>query len=66
MIGDIPVRGTLVHQGGGIRDTAGPMPIKAGTRVLPYDPEDDRQPPPPPGTSAASKKTRLPVSNLTI
>ena len=42
------------------------MPIKPGTKVLPYDPEDDRQPPPPPGTGAANKKTRVAVSNLTV
>ena len=33
LLGDIPVRGTLVHQGDGIRDTTGPMPIKAGNKV---------------------------------
>ena len=44
LLGDIPARGRLIHQGAGIRDSAGPEPIKAGTRVLPHEYEDDRRP----------------------
>ena len=37
LLGDAPARGKLIHQGDGLRDSAGPEPIKAGTKVLPHE-----------------------------
>ena len=45
LLGEVPARGELIHNGPGIRDTAGPQPIKPGVRVLPHDHEDDHRGP---------------------
>ena len=45
LLDEVPARGELIHNGPGIRDTAGPQPIKPGVRVLPHDHEDDHRGP---------------------
>ena len=45
LLDNVAARGQLVHQGPGIRDSAGPVPVDASTGVLPYDSDspDERQ-----------------------
>ena len=45
LLGEVQARGELIHDGPGIRDTAGPQPIKPGVRELPHDNEDDHRGP---------------------
>ena len=45
LLGEVPARGELIHDGPGIRDTAGPQAIEPGVRVLPHEYEDDHRGP---------------------
>ena len=45
LLGEVQARGELIHDGPGIRDTAGPEAIEPGIRVLPHEYEDDHRGP---------------------
>ena len=45
LLGEVQARGKLIHDGPGIRDSAGPVAIESGIRVLPHEYEDDHQGP---------------------